>query len=139
MDLNEECQQCIQLQKQNRLLRNQMIGNTQNLDKERATRIELQSSMKKLRVPYILNPKPQPRKPGYIFAGPPRMGGNWAMMPRYRGPRRQKKSKKLPCFTVPKGNFALNTQKSEGGPVYLYDVFCVFKNWECQKHQQHLL
>ncbi len=56
MDLNEECQQCIQLQKQNRLLRNQMIGNKQNLDKERATRIELQSSMKKLRVPYILNP-----------------------------------------------------------------------------------
>ncbi len=55
MDLNEECQQSIQLQKQNRLLRNQMIGNTQNLDKERASRIELQSSMKKLRVSYILN------------------------------------------------------------------------------------
>ncbi len=103
MDLNDECQQCIQLQKQNCLLRNQMIGNTQNLDKERATRIELQSSMKKLRVPYILNPKPQPRKPGYIFAGPPRMGGNWAMMPRHRGPRRQKRVKNYLLLLCQKG------------------------------------
>ena len=45
MDIREKCQQCIQLQKQNRLLRNQVIDSKHNLDKERASHSALQSEI----------------------------------------------------------------------------------------------
>ena len=45
MDIKEKCQQCIQLQKLNRLLRNQVIDSKHNLDKERASHIALQSEI----------------------------------------------------------------------------------------------
>ena len=51
MDANEECQQCIQLHKENRLLRNQVIDCKQKLEKEMATRIALQSGMKNILAP----------------------------------------------------------------------------------------
>ena len=55
MDVNEKCQQCIQLQKQNRLPRNRVINRKQELDKEMATRIALQSDMKNILAPYKSN------------------------------------------------------------------------------------
>ena len=42
MDIKEKCQQCIQLQKQNQQLWNQVIDSKHNLDKEKSSHIALQ-------------------------------------------------------------------------------------------------
>ena len=52
MDVNEKCQQCIQLLKQNRLLWNRVIDSKQKLDREMATQTALQSDMKNILAPY---------------------------------------------------------------------------------------